>query len=183
MSHGGTHPAYLPVLSFGELDLQPGIRYRFAIAYGRIPLRDGGRPGEKPDAGRSGMVGLFLNTNVNAASQMFDGFLPGEAFHLHQIGTLVFPRRIEQTAVQPGIVGENEQPLTVFIQTPYRVNILREIVQVSQRPVLRNLPGELAENTVGFVDDVVAVVRDGSRKFKKVQLQKIMIESFSMTFI
>lgn len=142
----GRHSPDLAVFAFDQRKLQPSGWDVFSESDGRIAGWQTRRQLQQTGVARPGPMSFQIDA---AAAKRLQGGFRWNVFHLSEIRSRMGGRRIEQSVVKSGFIGQQKQSFGIEVQTAERVN-------AGWKPEVgeRSLPGligrELAQHAVGF---------------------------------
>jgi hypothetical protein len=84
-------------------------------------------------------------------------FFGGDALHLNEVHAFMAESRFQKPVFHFPIVRQEEEPFAVSIQSPDRVDVLREWAIRTQCPASGTV-GKLTQDAVGLVEDHVGFV-------------------------
>jgi hypothetical protein len=148
--NGGSHAAHLAIATLPQRQFQPGGGDGAAKADGGIPWRQGGFLSQDFDLGRA----RFSPLDDQPLLQLLQGLGGGDPFHLNPVGALMAELGIDQAGIEATIIGQQEQPFAVAIQSPHRINFGHRNKRLEGRP--SRLVGELGEHAIRLVELEIA---------------------------
>ena len=151
----GRHAPHLTVATFGDRDLEPGIRDGFAKPHRRVAVPQRIGRVHQPRLGGGGLAVFERDTTAQSG----EGLFIRRAFDLHPIGFGQFIFRMRDTGLQRAAVSQHHQPFAVAVQPSggveaFFIDIGR---QGRARRAFGALVGELGQDAKGFVEKDHAV--------------------------
>jgi hypothetical protein len=144
----GGHASHLTVAALADRQRQPRIGHALAEPHGWIARPQPGRRVDLRDFGRQGSAVVQRNT----ATQCVERVRIRPAFDLHEIRLRLLVARIGEPMREFAVVGQQQQSLTVVIETTGRIDI-RHADEFGQRAPRRiTAVGELAQHAVRLVE-------------------------------
>ena len=150
MPNGSSHSTHLPVFPFTQSQLDPAGRDILAESYRHGPWGNNWIQCKSCNLCRPGP----LAAQDNAFPDLFQVAFLGYSFDLHKIGPCMTKLWISQSVLYERIVGEEEQSLTVCIQSADRIDIRRKWTKLFESPVFPQRR-ELGSHAVRFVEEDV----------------------------
>lgn len=144
MAHGGRHAADLPVAAFRQAEFDPGGGDLGPVTNRRIARPDGGC---RDDVGLGGRG--FAIFQDDSLAQLFQSLRVWFPLHLGPIGLEQLVAGVTDTVLQGAIVGEQNQPFAVPIQSACGVYAFFGH-EIGQRATVFGV-GKLAEHIERFV--------------------------------
>jgi hypothetical protein len=144
--HGGRHAAYLSVPSLAQAEFQPIGGNRLTRSDGRYPWAPGNVL-EPSDPCLVGHVVLDPETPPQLIQLVFSRY----PLHLHVVSAPVGPAGLTQAGLKGAMGGENQQTLTVRIESAGGVDTRDGENLRKGGPAAVGLWGELAEHPIGLV--------------------------------
>jgi len=147
------HPPHLPVSAFCQRQFDPCRRDQLSETDRRIP-RWQLRLALQDPCGRRQCPAVLDHHTLPQLSNLI---LDRRPLNLGPIGTGMGESRIGQPVLQISVGGQQQQPFTVQIQPPGRVDIRHRNVVLQRRPARARLVRELRQHPVGLVEKQSAV--------------------------